>query len=818
MTTQRSLASGVVLLSLLSAGLSAQSSTQPAPRRAAAVAATQVNPAEPRALIDRYCVGCHNGRVQNGKMRLDNADITTVGAHGEIWERVVRKVRGGVMPPPGAPRPEPAAYDRFATFLERELDRAAVARPDPGRTESLHRLNRTEYRNIVRDLFALDMDFSDLLAIDDSGGGEASFDNIATSLRLTQTLMEQYLSVGLKVARLAVGAAPPESELRFKMSDEIRQDMYLDGMPFGTRGGLRIDHIFPVDGEYEFRVAVAGQGDGDLELALDGERLKLFEYGARRRGPALSTSDEAMQPLQKFAYRATVTAGAKAVTAAFLKQSPSLKMEYDRTPLEGGRTGGRLRGTIGGMGTDLPGIDEVIIAGPLKVTGPGNSPSRQRVFTCKPATTAAEEPCARTILSNLARRAYRRPLTDHDVTVLLGQYKEGRAEGPFDAGIERGIRAMLVNPNFLLRLSAEPSTPPANGVYRISDLELASRVSFFIWSSVPDDRLLNAAVRGELRKPLVLEREVKRMLADPRAESLTRSFAAQWLWVRNLKAAMPSEPIYPNFDEALRQAFQTEIEMFFASVVRENRSVVDLIDTDYTFVNDRLARHYGIPSVFGTDFRRITLAADSPRRGLLGKGLLLLVTSRSTRTSPVVRGRWILENLLGTPPPAPPANVPPLPEQKQADGRVLTVRELMASHRANPVCASCHATIDPAGFALEQFDGVGKWRLVDQGFQPIDASGKLPDGTKFSNVHEFRSLLLSQKEQFVRTMTNKLLMYALGRGTEYYDAAATRKVVRDAASSNYRFSALVLGIVKSTPFQMRKAAAPASATQSAALR
>jgi len=730
---------------------------------------------------------------------------------------VVRKVRGGVMPPPGAPRPGKAAFDAFATFLESQLDQAAAAKPNPGRTESMHRLNRTEYRNIVRDIFAIDMDFSDLLAIDDSGGGEASFDNIATSLRLTQTLMEQYLSVGLKVARLAVGAAPPPAELRFNLSEEIRQDIHLEGMPFGTRGGIKIDHIFPVDGEYDIRVSVAGTGEGRMEVAIDGERVQLFEYGKRQDGPAQSTSDYAMQPPKKFTVRAAVTAGGKELTVAFLKDTPALKVEYDRTPLEGGRAGARLRGTIGGMGIDLAGVDDVIIAGPLVVTGPGNSPSRQRVFTCTPVTPAAEAPCAKTIVSNLARRAYRRPVTDHDVSVLMAQYAEGRAEGPFDTGIERAIRTMLVNPNFLLRVVADPATPPAQGVYRISDLDLASRLSFFLWSSVPDDELLGVATRGELGHPEVLERQVKRMLADPRAASLTESFAAQWLWMRNLKASMPSDPIFPNFDEALRRAFKTEIEMFFASVVHEDRSVLDLLDSDYTFLNDRLARHYGISEVFGTDFRRVQLAPDSPRRGLLGKGLLLLVTSRSTRTSPVVRGKWILENLLGTPPPAPPANVPALPEQKQADGRVLTVRELMARHRANPVCASCHASIDPAGFALEQFDGIGKWRLVDKGFQAIDASGTLPDGSKFSNVHEFRELLLSKKEQFVKTLTNKLLMYALGRGTDYYDAPATRKVVRDAAASDYRFSSIVMGIVKSAPFQMRKMAGIRAATQSAAL-
>ena len=780
---------------------------QAAPKAASATSATATATADKRALLDKYCVGCHNARVQNGKMRLDDADISKVGDHGATWERVVRKMRGGVMPPPGAPRPDKVAYEGMASWLESELDAAAAKRPDPGRTESLHRLNRTEYGNIVRDVLGLEMDFSDLLPIDDSGGGNASFDNIATSLRLTQTLLEQYLSVALKVSRTAVGGNPPPVELQFNAPSAQRQDVYIDGMPFGTRGGTRFTHIFPVDGEYEFEINQGGRGQ--IDFAIDGERIKLIDFAPKPRNAEYDAiAGGGMEP-DNIIHRMVVKAGPHEVTAAYLKTSATPKIEGDRTPYYGG--GGQGGGGFGGS----QGVSSVILRGPAKVIGKGDTPSRQRIFTCKPASAGTEDACAKTILSKVGRRMYRRPLSPLDVDVLMAQYKEGRAETDFEGGVERGIRAMLVNPNFLFRVVADPAKPGPDGVYPINDIDLASRIAFFIWSSAPDDQLLNLAVAGQLLAPGVLDKQVKRMLADPRAESLTRSFASQWLWIRNIKASLPSEPIFPNFDETLRQAFQKEIELFFAAVVREDRSAIDLIDGDFTFINERLAKHYGIPGVYGTDFRRVQLSADSPRRGLLGKGLLLLVTSRSTRTSPVVRGKWILENMLGTPPPAPPANVPALPEQKQADGRVLTVRELMAKHRANPVCASCHSNIDPAGFALEQFDGIGKWRLVDAGFQPIDASGTFPDGTKFSGINDFRTLMISKKQQFVTTMADKLMMYALGRGTAHYDAPAVRKVVRDAALSNYKISSIVLGIVKSVPFQMRKAAAVAPATQSA---
>ena len=752
-------------------------------------------------LVRRYCVGCHNDRTLRGSLSLDGVDLATVGEHGELWEKVVQKLRGGMMPPPGRPRPEKPVYDGFVSWLETELDQAATANPNPGRTASLHRLNRTEYRNVVRDLLAIDMDFSNLLPIDDSGGGDAPFDNIASSLRLTQSLMEVYLSVANRVSRLAVGGQPPAAELEFKVHADLSQRVYFDGMPFGTRGGIKVDHIFPVDGEYEIEVNVGGRGAGQIDLSMDGERVMLFEMAPPSQGGG---GQYARAAAAGHIIRIPIAAGPRQITAAFINTDPYLFVEGDRRPVFGTSQGFAISG---GGGINLPGVTSLWIKGPLVVTGAGVTPSRERVFVCRPQDVSAEEPCARSILSSLVRRAYRRPPTEHDVSVLMELYAGARMAGAdFEEGVRQGLLGVLVNPSFLFRIEKDPASPPTNGVYPVSDIELASRLSFFLWSSIPDDELLDIAVAGRLGDPGVLESQVRRMLADPKAATLTDSFAAQWLWVRNLERAIPSEPLFPNFDEGLKQALRREIELFFGSIVSEDRSVLDLLDTDYTFVNERLAKHYGIPYVVGTDFRRVQLGEDSPRRGLLGKGLVLLVTSRSTRTSPVVRGKWILENLLGTPPPAPPPNVPPLPEQKQDDGRVLTVRELMANHRANPVCAACHSTIDPAGFALEQFDATGKWREVDVGFQPIDASGTMPDGTPFAGIHEFRRILLNNPGRFLHTLTDRLLMYALGRGTEYYDAPAVRQIVREAEADNYRFSSLVTAIVESAPFRMRRAA------------
>ena len=788
MTAKRIVAAGWLVLMPMVGSVVFQAEAQ--------AAAQEVTPQ--RVLLDQYCVRCHNERLTSGALRLDNADVSAVGAHAELWERVVRKLRAGMMPPAGMPRPERATYDGFVTWVENELDSAAAVQPNPGRTEALHRLNRAEYRNAVRDVLALDMDFNDLLPVDSAGGGDAAFDNIASTLRLSESLMDRYLSTALRVSRLALGGPVPVTELHFLMHSDIRQDVHLDGMPFGTRGGIRINHIFPVDGEYEFTISVEGRGAGEeFEISLDGERVHLEAqappedsggggyYGGGGIPPSVVTLP--------------IKAGPRDVAVAFIQKSAGVLAEDDRTPFFGGRGA-------------LPGISNVMIRGPFASTGVSDTPSRSRILTCRPASVAEEGGCAESILSTLARRAYRRPLADRDVELLMNLYEEGRATGDFEAGIQRGIRGMLVNPNFLFRVATVPSSAQSGQPYQVSDVELASRLSFFLWSSIPDDGLLDLAVEGRLREPGVLEAQVRRMLADDRSRALTDGFAAQWLWVRNLDSAVPFDQFFPNFDQTLREAFKTETELFFDSIVREDRSVLDLLDADYTFVNERLAKHYDIPNVIGTDFRRVQLSADSPRRGLLGKGHLLLVTSRSTRTSPVVRGVWILANLLGTPPPAPPANVPALEKAEQGDGRVLTMRELMAQHRSNAVCAACHATIDPTGFALEQFDAVGKWREVDGGFNPIDASGTMPDGTEFSGFNEFRSALVENPELFVRTMAEKLLIYALGRPTAYYDGPAIRQVVRAAAAEDYGFSSMVMGIVNSVPFQMRMSAEP---TQSA---
>jgi hypothetical protein len=748
-------------------------------------------------LVHDYCVPCHNAR-NKARVRdfvLEDVDIRHAADHPEIWEKVIKKMRGGLMPPAGSRRPEGAAYDGFVRALESSMDAAAASKPDPGRTETFHRLNRTEYQNVIRDLLALDINAEDLLPADDAGGGNANFDNIAASLRLNQSMLERYLSTAQKVSREALGGIPPPSASVFKVSSDLRQDGYLDGMPLGTRGGIRVEHEFPVDAEYEFRVALAGAGKDDLELSLDGQRAHVFTITARRLGGGY---DDATGGGDALDVRLAVKAGPHVVIATFPKTQAAVEVVADRLPFVGGRG-------------PLVGVDSVTIQGPFNVLGPGNTPSRERIFVCRPADPAQEEPCARKIFMTLARRGYRRPASTADIDRLMVFYRQGRADEDFDAGVGMALRALLVSPEFLVRIEHDPRDAAPNTTYRVTDLELASRLSFFLWSSIPDDELLDAAVRGRLKDPVMLEKQVRRMLADRRADVLTSNFAAQWLYLRNLKDATPIRAFFPNFDEALRQAFFKETELFFDSVRTEDRSILDLLDADYTFVNERLALHYDIPCVSGADFKRVSLPTESPRRGLLGKGSILLVTSPPQRTSPVLRGKWILENILGTPPPPPPPNVPPLPEQKQNDGRVLSVRELLTKHRANPVCAACHSMLDPIGFALEGFDAIGRWRTVDVTFKPVDASGAMPDGTKFSGVAEFRATLLAHPDRFATTVAEKLMTYALGRGITYGDAPAIRQIVRDASKNNYKFSAMVLGVIKSIPFQMRRTAAPAAA-------
>jgi len=763
------------------------------PRQASDKAAPSTS--SQRALLDRYCVGCHNDRLKTAGLALDRVDLSRVADDAEVWEKVVRKLRGGLMPPAARPRPDAASYEAFTTWLETTIDAAASASPDPGRTQTFHRLNRTEYRNAVRDVLGLDVDVDPLLPADSASYG---FDNIAGALKVSESLMERYLSAARKISRAAVGGPPPSVLAEtYAVPPALPQEEQLEGLPFGTRGGVLIRHQFPQDAEYVFRFELANLTAGaELEFLLDGERVQHFSVPRGRRAADIDGNEAG----EKLEVRVPVRAGPREVAAAFVK-APTLLAETSRRPF--------LNPAI--SRPPIAYLRSVTITGPFEAVGAGETPSRARIFTCRPADEAAEDGCARTILSTLARRGYRRPVADEDVEGLLAAYTTARAAGNgFEAGIERAIGQLLVSPEFLYRVEAGPAVAPAP-IYRVTDLELASRLSFFLWSSVPDDELIEAAARGALRQPAELERQVRRMLADPRSDALVGNFVGQWLQLRNLASVTPSEVLFADFDDGLRRAFRRETELLFDSILHEDRSVVDLLVADYTFVNDRLARHYGIPNVKGSHFRRVTLT-DPNRRGLLGQGSILTVTSHPIRTSPVFRGKWILENILGTPPPPPPPNVPALPDKGGVyAGKTPSMRERMATHRANAACAACHSMIDPLGFGLEHFDPIGRWREVDDLYAPIDASGVLPDGTAFKDVAGLRTALASRPGRFVTTLTEKLLTYALGRGLEYYDMPAVRKIVRDAAAGNYRLSALVLGITRSLPFQMRRTERSATA-------
>ena len=676
----------------------------------------------------------------------------------------------------------------------------------------LHRLNRTEYANAIRDLLALEIkDVTTLLPPDDSTHG---FDNIADALGISRLLLESYVVAARKISRLAVGnpAIPPIAETYVGAHDET-QNYHQDGMPFGTRGGLRVQHHFPVDGEYQVRIRlersqrddVRGlQEPHDMELAIDSQRIKLFRLdgGAHMYKQEVYDGESlALTADDNLFLKVPVTAGPHEITATFPVKTFAVAEDLTKPLLRSYLSPNSVAG--------LPAVSKIIVTGPFDVAGRGDSPNRRRIFTCQPSGSTDEMACAKEIISTLARRAYRGYITDADVQDLLGFYKTGRQSGGFEEGIESALWRILASPKFIFRFEFDPSNIALGAVYRISDLELASRLSFFLWSSVPDDQLLDLAARGELRSPGVLERQVRRMLADARAQALVDNFAGQWLFLRNLEHVVPDPKEFRNFDNNLRQALRRETELLLETIISEDRSVLDLLNADYTFVNERLARHYGIPNVRGSHFQRVRVT-DEHRRGLLGHGSILTVTSYANRTSPVLRGKWVLENLLGSPPPPPPANVPDLVEG-EGKGNDLTMRERMAEHRANPVCASCHAKMDPIGFGLENFDAVGGWRMTE-GNKPIDSSGVLPNGVKFEGPAGLSQALLQRPEVFVRTMTSKLLTYALGRGVEYYDAPAIRAITTAAARSNYAFSSLVLGIVDSVPFQMRRAAEEASPT------
>ena len=785
--------------------------------RAAATAGGAVEGPEIQAVLSRYCQACHNQRSAVGRetgLAFDALDVGEVAGDAERWEHVVRRLRNGSMPPAGRPRPDGQTYDRVATWLETRLDAAADANLDPGRPAVLHRLNRAEYRNAIRDLLALDVDVSSLLPPDTSSYG---FDNIGDVLGLSPLLLESYLAAANRISRLAVASDSGVAVTAdvYRVSTELTQRDRLDGLPFGTRGGTLVDHFFPVDGEYEIRVRLARNGasgnGGDIvglnephrvEIAVDGARAGLLTVGANL---AAQDADWSVGPQEaadaNLRVRVPVQAGPRRLAVSFLRR-PSAQVERVRRPF--------LRALLEHDRThDLPYVSEVIVTGPYRPAAPAGTPSRDRIFTCRPgAGAAAERACAERILGTLARRAFRRPVDASDLGVLLPFYEAGSREGGFEQGIEQALARLLVSPSFLFRIELDPVDAASGRAYPVEDLALASRLSFFLWSSLPDEELVDLADRGGLSDPDVLERQVRRMLADPRADALAENFAGQWLYLRNVPAARPDFRRFPDVDDNLRHAFRRETELLFQSIVREDRSVIDLLAADYTFVNERLARHYDIPHVYGDHFRRVGTAGHPMRGGLLGQGSMLTVQSLSTRTSPVKRGIWILENILGTTPPDPPPDVPEL-EAGANGGRELSMREAMERHRANPTCAACHRLMDPLGLALENFDAVGRWRETDASGEPLDVSGELPDGTRFTGVAELKQTLLANPEPFLRTLTEKLLTYALGRGLEYTDAPAVRRVVREAASAEHRFSALVLGIVRSVPFRQRRSAGAA---------
>jgi hypothetical protein len=703
-----------------------------------------------------------------------------------------------MMPPAGMPRPDDATYESLATSLETALDAASAARPNPGRTDTFRRLSRTEYQNAIRDILGLDVDVSSLLPKDDASHG---FDNVANA-ELSPTLLERYLAAAQKVSRAVVGGQlpSPASHVVILPSDLTQED-HLEGLPFGTRGGTIVRHAFPLDGTYEIQIRLSRDRNENvegltepqqIELMLDGQRVQMFGVKPNRNQMGIYYADEAVDKDLKV--RVPVTAGPHEVGVVFPRRTFALE-ETERQP------------SLAHFNMDRhPRVQialySVSIAGPFDPGALTETPSRRRLFVCKPSSAAAEEACAKQIVSTVARRAFRRAVTDADIEAPLRFYKEARAEGSFDDGIEMALRAVLASTEFLFRIERDPRNVAPQTPYRIGDVELASRLSFFLWSSVPDDELLNLAIAGTLSRPATLERQVKRMLADARAEALVSNFAGQWLYLRNLAATNPDARTFPDFDDNLRQAFRRETELFVESIMREDRSALDLLRANYTFVNERLAKHYGLPNVYGSRFRRVSLDEESARGGLLGQGSVLTVTSYANRTSPVLRGKWILENIVGTPPPPPPQNVPPL-KDTDSDGRVLSMRERMTQHRANPACASCHQLMDPAGLSLENFDAIGRWRIRTESGSAVDASGGLPDGSTFTGMSGLRSALLRKPELFVGTLTEKLMTYGLGRGLEYYDAPSVRKIVQNARTQDYRFSSLVLGIISSDPFQMR---------------
>lgn len=757
-------------------------------------------------LLNTYCTACHNEKLKNGGVALDKLDITRVSADAAVWEKVLHKMQRGEMPPPKLPHPDAATVAKFTATIQESLDKAALANPNPGRP-AVHRLNRAEYSNAVRDLLAVDIQAGSMLPVDDSGYG---FDNIADVLSMSPSLLERYLSAAKLVSRTAVGDLnmKPAEERYSPLKDPPSQvpqvsayrrslnrlDRVSPDLPFDSRGGVSFQHYFPVDAEYVIRV--------------------LMPTGAASYGEGISGD------MNKFELRLPIKAGLRTVGVTFLKESAKPEVEGGRGPrstegrpmeLANDKQPARMDLRIDGARVKLfdvarrpganPDLNQVLVTGPFNITGRGDTPSRAKIFTCRPKAASEEEPCARQILASLSRRAFRRPVTDADLRPLVGFFKTARSKSDFDSGIQAALQAMLVSPDFLFRVEQDPPKGSAAS-YKISNHELASRLSFFLWSSIPDDELLNLADQGKLYDRTIRQQQVNRMLADRRAESLVSNFAGQWLQLRNLATLKPDPELFPEFDESLRASLRQQTELFFESILLEDRSVLDLLTADYTFLNQRLAEHYGIPKVYGTHFRRVPLT-DPNRMGLLGQGSILSVTSYPNRTSVVQRGKWVLDNLLGTPPPPPPADVPELKPQSN-DGKLLSMREQMQQHRANSACIGCHSKMDPIGFALENFDAIGRWRTTDAGL-PIDPSGDLADGTKFAGPGELTKLMAKNyREHFAAAVAEKLMTYALGRGLEHYDMPAVRTLLRQTAPGNYKLSELISAVVESVPFQMRR--------------
>ncbi len=744
-----------------------------------------------KTTVERYCIGCHNQKLRTGGFALDPA--ADIASHGEIWEKVDRKLRTRSMPPAGLPRPDERTYVSVISAVESALDGAAQAKPNPGRTDTFRRLNRTEYQNAVRDLLAVDFDVTSLLPSDDASHG---FDNVTVG-ELSPTLLEQYITAARKISRLALGrpVRSPGGDT-VTLPPDLTQEQHFDEMPLGTRGGLLVPYTFPVNADYEINVRltrdrnehVEGLTEShDVEILLDDARVGLVTVRPPKPGNDYHLVDKDLD------IRVPVTAGRHVVAATFPKR-PTTLLETERQPYQ-------AHFNMDRHPRIQPAVYSISVNGPYNAKGPGDTASRRRILVCTPAG-GDEKKCATRIFSGLMRRAYRRPVTEADLKAPMHFFEEGGGSGEFEAGIEMGLRAILVSPEFLFRVEQDPAGVSRETAYRLPDLELASRLSFFLWSSLPDDELLDAAIAGKLRNRATLESEVKRMLADERSEALVKNFAGQWLYLRNLDSMKPDMRIFPDFDDNLRQAFRRETELLFETVMREDRPLSELLTANYTFLNERLAKHYGIPNVYGSRFRRVELDGDRVRGGLLRQGSILTVTSYANRTSPVIRGKWILSNILGIPPPPPPGVVPPLKEHPGST-RPLTMRERMAEHRDNPACSGCHKLMDPVGFTLENYDAVGRWRTAMDG-KPIDASGGLPDGSKFDGVAGLEKALLQRPDAFAGTFTEKLLTYALGRGVEYYDGPAVRKIVAQSQADDFRFSSFILGVVNSAPFQMRR--------------